>query len=396
MFGGVGDLAPVIIGYARTPIGSFNGALRSLSAVRLGSIAMREAVRRSGVRVEDVGEVFMGNVLSAGVGQAPATQAVIGAGLGESIPSTTVNKVCASGMKAVMFGAQALALGQAEVVVCGGMESMSNVPHYLPNSRSGFRLGDAKLLDGCVLDGLWDPYADQHMGKCAEMLSKELNISREDQDTYAELSYERAKVCAAYHREHEIVAVEVAQKKGSVTISEDEEPKKGGDLTKLKPAFQKDDGTVTAGNASSLNDGAAALVLATKKFARDRGLDVLCEIIAFADAQRDPVHFTIAPALAVPAACERAGMSHATDVDLFEINEAFSIVALANAMLLDIDPVTMLNLFGGAVSLGHPIGASGARITGSLAMALANGRGTTGVAAICNGGGGASAIVLRR
>lgn len=312
----------MIVAFARTPIGSFNGALRGRSATQLGAIAIRAALERARIPADEVGEVYMGNVLSAGLGQAPATQAVIGAGLGESIPSTTINKVCASGMKAVMLGAQALALGQTEVVVCGGMESMSNVPHYLPQSRSGFRLGDAKLVDGCVFDGLWDPYHDQHMGMCAEALAVEQSFKREDQDSYAELSYERALASAAWHQEHEIVPVEVPQRKGQpILVTADEEPAKRGDLAALKPAFKKEGGTVTAGNASKLNDGAAALVLTTKRAARDRGLTTLCELVAFADAQRDPLHFTIAPSLAIPAACARAHVDQNKDVDLFEINE---------------------------------------------------------------------------
>lgn len=379
-----GELTPVIVAYSRTAIGSFNGALKKASATHLGAEAIKGALWRANVQAAEIGEVFMGNVLSAGVGQAPATQAVIGAGLGHSIPSTTINKVCASGMKAAMLGARAVAVGETDVVVCGGMESMSRVPHYLA-ARAGVRLGDAMLVDGCVKDGLWNAYDDRHMGSCADLLADEEKISREQQDDFAELSYERARDSQAFHETH-IVPVD--------DVKADEEPAKMKEMEKLKPAFGKD-GTVTAGNASKLNDGAAALLVMSKRAAKRRGLEPLCEIVAFADAQTDPVHFTTAPALAIPKALERAQMG-IDDIDLFEINEAFSVVALANAKLLDIDVLKQLNIHGGAVALGHPIGASGARIVGLLAASIHAGMANTGVAAVCNGGGGASAVVLTK
>ena len=390
----LGDLTPVIVSYARTPIGAFNGALASQSAPQLGAVAIKAALARAGgLGSEDVSEVLMGNVVSANIGQAPATQATIYAGLGEEIPSTTVNKVCASGMKTAMLGAQSIALGLNDVVVCGGMESMSNIPYYLPGGRNGMRLGDGKVVDGCVHDGLWDPYGDQHMGMCAEKIAAEMGFSREDQDDFAEESYRRALAGADAHAE-EIAAVEVKSRKGVVSVAADEEPVKDiAKLRSLRTAFKKE-GTVTAANASKLNDGAAAMVLMSLGEAKKRGLEPLCAIAGFGDAQRAPVDFTIAPALAVPKALDHAGLS-VGDVDLHEINEAFSVVALANAKLVGAD-LAKVNVRGGAVSLGHPIGCSGARIVGSLAMSLKKDGKATGVASICNGGGGASAIVLQR
>lgn len=392
-----GDLAPVIVSYARTPIGSFCGSLSKCSATFLGASAIKAAVDRAGVLSDEIDEVIMGNVLSAGVGQAPATQATIHAGLGHKIPSTTVNKVCASGMKAVMMGAQSLALGQSEVAVCGGMESMSNVPHYLMSSRTGMRLGNASLIDGCVYDGLWDPYNDQHMGMCAEKIAKDHKLQRMDQDVYAELSYTRAIDSIEWHTLHEIAPLEIPQKEGQdpVLVVADEEPTRAPqDLYSHKPAFTKE-GTVTKGNSSKLNDGAAALVLMTKRAAKERGITPLCEILSFADTQRDPVDFTIAPSDAIPLACKRAGIT-IDQVNQFEINEAFAAVALANARLLDIDFLQDMNIHGGAIALGHPIGMSGARIVGTLAKSIEQKDSQIGVASICNGGGGASAIVLRR
>ena len=384
----LGKRTPVIASYARTPIGAFNGALASLKAPELGAVAIKGACARAGITGKDVEEVLMGNVVSAGVGQAPATQAAIFAGLGEDIPSTTINKVCASGMKSVMLAASQIALGLRDVVVCGGMESMSNVPHYA-HLRSGLRLGDGKLVDGVVFDGLWDPYGDQHMGSCAEKCASDHGISRDNQDAYAELSYERSRSSKSFHAQ-EIVSVEVTQRRKTLTITEDEEPSK--DTTKLRdlrPAFLKD-GTVTAANASKLNDGAASLVVMSLEECEKRGLEPLCAIAGFGDAQREPVDFTIAPSLAVPAALAHAELAM-SDVSLHEVNEAFSVVALANAQILGVD-INQVNQKGGAVSLGHPIGMSGARIVGSLAMQLDD----VGVASICNGGGGASAIVLTK
>ena len=384
----LGKRTPVIASYARTPIGAFNGALASLKAPELGAVAIKGACARAGITGNDVGEVLMGNVVSAGVGQAPATQAAIFAGLGEDIPSTTINKVCASGMKSVMLAATQIALGLRDIVVCGGMESMSNVPHYA-HLRSGLRLGNGSLIDGVVFDGLWDPYGDQHMGSCAEKCASDHGISRDDQDAYAELSYERSRSSKSFHAQ-EIVPVEVTQRKKTITVDEDEEPSKDTSrLRSLRPAFLKD-GTVTAANASKLNDGAASLVVMSLEECEKRSLEPLCAIQGFGDAQREPVDFTIAPSLAVPAALAHAELAM-SDVSLHEVNEAFAVVALANAQILGAD-INQVNQKGGAVSLGHPIGMSGARIVGSLAMQLED----VGVASICNGGGGASAIVLTK
>ena len=386
---------PVIVAFARTPIGSLSGALKQVSAPRLGAAALMGVMAKvPEVSSSQVGEVFMGNVLSAGVGQAPATQAVRFAGLGDAIPSTTINKVCASGMKSVFFGAQAVDLGLHEVVLAGGMESMSNAPHLLA-ARKGIRLGDATLIDSLVHDGLWDPYDKKHMGACAEVLAEEMNITRNEQDDYAQLSYDRAIFGKALHEKHEIVSVENGDARKKIIVSDDEEPKNGdtSKLRSLRTIFKKD-GNVTAGNASTINDGAAALMITSRTFAEQNNLTPLCEIIAFADAQTDPTHFTMAPVLAIPKALALCDLE-ISDVDVFEISEAFSLVAIANAKILSI-PTHNLNIHGGAVALGHPIGASGARIIGTLAAALANGFGQIGVAAVCNGGGGASAIVLRK
>lgn len=398
MFAKLGDLAPVLVSFARTPIGSFGGALSGATAPFLGACAIRAAVASAGgARIE---EAFFGNVLSAGIGQAPVTQAVKGAGLGDGVPATTINKVCASGMKAIMLGASSVALGQRNVVLAGGMESMSNVPHYL-KARTGLRLGDATLVDGVVSDGLWDPYGNVHMGTCAEKIALEMGISRDEQDDYALESYRRAVAAEdAGVFAREITAVELpAARRGAAptVVARDEEPRKVAPAEKvraLRPAFQKLGGTVTAANASSLNDGAAALVIMSRGQARALGLAPIASILGFADAQQAPADFTIAPALAVPLALQAAGLE-LRDVHLHEINEAFAVVALANARLLDLDLATV-NVHGGAVSLGHPIGMSGARIVGSLANALKCLDKEIGVASICNGGGGASAIVIKR
>lgn len=393
----LGARQPVIVAFSRTAIGSFNGALKGVTAPDLGATVMQAALAKCGSPAVD--EVFMGNVVSSGVGQAPATQAVIKAGLGEGIPATTVNKVCASGMKTIMLGAQAIALGQRRVVVAGGMESMSNIPHYLPNSRGGFRLGDAKLLDGLIYDGLWDPYGNVHMGVCAEKCAKDMSIGRQDQDAFAAESYRRSLAAADIFATHEIAPVQVAPGKSGkppVVVSQDQEPANFDEnrLLSSKPAFQRDQGTVTAVNASKINDGAAAVVLMSRGEAEARGLPILASIRGFGDAQRAPVDFTIAPALAVPEALDMAGLAGA-DVDLHEINEAFAVVTLANAELLNLD-IANVNVHGGAVSLGHPIGCSGTRIVGSLCSALEAKSKSLGVASICNGGGGASAIVLEK
>lgn len=383
-----------IISAARTPIGSFGGSLSGFTATQLGAFAIKAAVERAGIRPEDVQEIYMGNVLSANLGQAPATQAARYAGLPD-IPSTTVNKVCASGTKAIMLAAQSIALGDQDIIVAGGMESMSNVPFYLDKARNGYRLGHGQITDGLVKDGLWDVYNDYHMGSAAELCASDCNISREEQDAYAIESYKRSQAAIAAGRfAAEIVPVEVKDRKGDVTlVSVDEEAGavKFDKIPSLKPVFKKE-GTVTAANASTLNDGAAALVLMSREKAEELGLKPIARILGFADAQQAPEYFTTAPSKAIPRALANAGIS-ADTVDYYEINEAFSVVALANNQALNLDP-EKVNINGGAVSLGHPLGASGARIVVTLLNVLEQKGGKIGVAGICNGGGGASAIVV--
>lgn len=383
-----------IVSAVRTPIGSFSGSLSGFSATQLGAVAIKAAVERAGIKADDVQEIFMGNVLSANLGQAPATQAAKYAGLPD-IPATTINKVCASGTKAIMLAAQSIALGNNDIIVAGGMESMSNVPFYLEKARSGYRLGHGQVTDGLVKDGLWDVYNDFHMGSAAEMCATDCNISREQQDAYAIDSYQRSQAAQASGKfQDEIVPVEIKDRKGEVTlVSEDEEAKavKFDKIPSLKPVFKKE-GTVTAANASTLNDGAAALVLMSREKAEELGLKPIAKILGFADAQQAPEHFTTAPAKAIPRALENAKIK-AEDVDFYEINEAFSVVALANNKALNLDPKNV-NVNGGAVALGHPLGASGARIVVTLLSVLQQNSGRIGVAGICNGGGGASAIVV--
>jgi acetyl-CoA C-acetyltransferase len=384
-----------ILGTARTPIGSFNGALASVPAPRLGAVAIKAALQRAGVDPGKVREVFMGNVLPANVGQAPANQASIYAGIPTSVPCTTVNKVCASGMKAVMTGAQGILLGDVDVVVAGGMESMSNVPYYLDKARNGYRMGHGQVIDGMLKDGLWDPYKDYAMGNAGELCSTKYGLTRELQDAYAVKSYERA--AAAYAKGYyqaELAPVEVAGKE-PVTVAEDEEYKrvKFDKIPTLKPAFTKD-GAITAANASKINDGAAALVLAGSDAATKNGWTPLARIISYADASQDPEWFTTTPTLAMQKALHKAGL-RVEDIDAFEINEAFSCVAMANAKDLGI-PFDRLNVWGGAVALGHPIGCSGARITVTLLSILQRTGGRYGLAGICNGGGGASALLIER
>ena len=386
-----------VVSAVRTPIGSFGGSLSGLSAITLGSTAMKGALQKANVEASQVEEVFFGNVVSANLGQAPARQASIGAGIGHNVPCTTVNKVCSSGMKSVMFGAQTIALGQADVVVAGGMESMSNVPFYVPKARFGYKYGNAEFVDGLLRDGLWEIYNGFPMGNCADITAREMNITREEQDAYAINSYKRvaAATDAGYFKD-EIVPVEVPQrKKDPLLIAEDEEYKAVNfdKIPKLRPVFEKD-GTVTAANASTINDGASALVLVSKEKLDELGLTPLARIVAYADAAQDPVHFTTAPSLAIPKALKRAGMTTA-DVDFFEVNEAFSAVAIANQRNLDLDG-EKLNVFGGAVALGHPLGASGARIITTLNSVLSQKGGTIGCAGICNGGGGASALIIEK
>jgi acetyl-CoA C-acetyltransferase len=384
----------VIVSATRTPIGSFGGSLASLTATQLGGIIIKSAVEKASLKPEHIQEVFMGNVLSANLGQAPATQAAIFAGL-PYLPATTVNKVCASGMKAIMLAAQSIATGQNDIVLAGGMESMSNVPYYLTKARTGYKLGNDRLIDGLVEDGLWDVYNDYHMGTAAELCAVECKISREEQDAYAIESYKRTLNAQKEGKlSSEITPVELKDKKGVITVfDEDEEPKsvKFEKIPALKSVFKKD-GTVTAANASTLNDGAAAVVLMSKEKADEMGIKPIARIVAYADAQQAPEWFTTAPAKAIPLALHRAGLT-LTDIDFFEINEAFSVVAIANNQALKLDP-SRVNVNGGAVSLGHPLGASGARIMVTLANVLQQNKGRYGVAGICNGGGGASAIVI--
>lgn len=385
-----------IVAAVRTPIGSFGGSLSSLSATELGGIAIKEAVNRAGIQADQVQEVYFGNVLSAGLGQAPATQAAKLAGL-PNLPATTINKVCASGTKAIMLAAQSIALGLNDIVVAGGMESMSNVPYYLDKARSGYRLGHGQVTDGLVKDGLWDVYNDYHMGSAAELCAVEHGISREEQDAFAISSYKRSQAAQAEGKfKDEIVPVSITGRRGDVTVVEDDEEMhavKFDKIPQLRPVFQKD-GTVTAANASTLNDGAAALVLIGETRMKELGLKPLAKVLGFADAQKDPERFTTAPADAIPRAIAHAGIS-SEQVDFYEINEAFSVVALANNKLLGLDGENV-NVNGGAVALGHPLGASGARIVVSLLSVLNQREGKIGVAAICNGGGGASALVIEK
>ncbi len=386
----------VIVSAARTPIGSFMGSLSSLTATQLGAAAIKGALAKINLDPSKVEEVYMGNVVQAGVGQAPARQAAIGAGIPDSVPATTVNKVCASGMKTVMLAAQSIALGDADVIVAGGMESMSNIPHYV-HMRSGTKFGPATLTDGMQKDGLVDAYDHNAMGTCADLCATEYNFSREDQDAFAVQSYERsAKAWAEGKFKEEVVAVEVPQRRGdAVVVSEDEEYKnvKMDRISSLRPAFSKD-GTVTAANASTINDGAGAMVLMSEAKAKELGLTPLAYIKSYADAAQEPKWFTTAPAKALPKAIAKAGLD-IKDVDFFEFNEAFAVVGLANMKILGLND-SNVNVNGGAVSLGHPLGCSGVRIIITLLNVLEQNDAKIGAAAICNGGGGASAVVIER
>ncbi|MDX1637991.1 MAG: acetyl-CoA C-acyltransferase [Balneolaceae bacterium] len=385
----------VIVGAKRTPIGSFGGALSQYTAPELGATTIIELLKSSGVKQNEVNEVVLGNVLTAGVGQAPARQAAIKAGLPELTPCTTVNKVCASGMKAVMIAANQIQLEEADIVVAGGMESMSNVPYYLPDHRFGSKLGHGSVKDGILIDGLWDVYNDFHMGNAAEICARECNISREQQDEFAVTSYKRA--IEAHEKGYfsdEIIPMKVKNRKGNTEkISMDEELNKVNfdKIPKLRPVFDKE-GTVTAANASSINDGAAALLVMSAEKADELGLSPLARIVSQASAAKAPEWFTTAPSDAIPKALNRAGLDK-TEIDLFEINEAFSVVSLANNQILELDP-GKVDIHGGAVSIGHPIGCSGARILVTLIHALKRTGGRYGCVGICNGGGGASAMVL--
>ena len=386
-----------IVSAARTPIGAFQGALSSIAAPHLGATAIKGALARAGLKPENVGEVFMGNVLSAGIGQAPARQAMIHAGIPVSVPATTVGKVCGSGLQAILLGAKNIAVGDADVVVAGGMESMSNVPYYLDKARNGYRMGHGQLTDGMIFDGLWDPYKNVHMGICGEKCAAEYKFSREAQDEFSRESFRRALAAQKEGLfDAEIEPVLVPQKKGDPTaVKQDEGPQKGdpSKFASLKPAFQKD-GTITAANASSINDGASALVLASEAAVKKHGLTPLARIAGWAGAAQDPEWFTTAPAKAMETLSTKTGVK-LSDVDLFEINEAFAVVAMACAQLTKID-LARVNVRGGAVALGHPIGASGARIVTTLLHALKGQNAKRGVASICIGGGEALALMVER
>ncbi len=386
-----------ILSAVRTPIGSFGGMFSGVSAVELGSVAIKGALDKSGVDPASVQEVYFGNVVSANLGQAPARQAAKGAGLPDSVQCTTVNKVCASGMKSVMFGAQSIMLGYADVVVAGGMESMTNIPYYVPKARFGYKYGNAEFIDGLHNDGLMDAYDRGAMGVYADATAAKYDITREQQDAFAIESYTRvAKATDTGKFNNEIVPVSIPQRKGDpVLISTDEEYKKV-DFSKvagLRPAFTKD-GTVTAANASTINDGAAALVLASEEYVKAHNLKPVARIVSFADAEQDPKWFTTTPTVAAPIALQRAGLK-VSDVSNFEVNEAFAVVTMAFNKLLDVDPAAC-NVYGGAVAMGHPLGASGARIITTLNSVLQQESGRYGLAAICNGGGGASSIIIEK
>ncbi|MAU27030.1 MAG: acetyl-CoA C-acyltransferase [Muricauda sp.] len=386
----------VIVSAARTPIGSFMGALSTIPVPKLGAIAIKGALEKAGVKPEMVDEVLMGNVVQAGTGQAPARQAAIYAGILDKVPCTTVNKVCASGMKTVMQAAQSIALGDTEIVVAGGMESMSLIPHYV-HMRNGQKFGPATLVDGMQRDGLVDVYDQNAMGVCADACAVEHNFSREDQDAFAIQSYERsAKAWKEGKFANEVVPVEVPQRRGEpLVVSEDEEYKnvRMEKIPALRPAFTKD-GTVTAANASTINDGAAAMVLMSAEKAAELSLRPMAKIVSYADAAQEPKWFTTAPAKALPKALAKAGLEIG-DIDYFEFNEAFAVVGLANMKLLGLTDENV-NVNGGAVSLGHPLGCSGARILVTLLNVLEQNNAKLGAAAICNGGGGASALIVER
>jgi acetyl-CoA C-acetyltransferase len=386
-----------IVSAVRTPIGSFGGILSSFTAVQLGTMAIKGALEKANVKPENVDEVLMGNVVSAGLGQAPARQAALGAGIPQTVPCTTVNKVCASGMKTIMFGAQSIMLGQNDIVVTGGMESMSNIPYYIPKARWGYKYGNATMIDGLYNDGLMDAYGLMPMGVCADNTAKKYKISREEQDAFAIQSYKRAaEATSSGAFKEEIIPVSIPQRKGDpMVVSEDEEYKKVmfEKIPSLRPAFNKE-GTVTAANASTINDGASSLILASEEAVKKYGLKPIAKILAFADAAQAPEWFTTTPPLAAKKALKMAGMSTA-DIDYFEVNEAFSVVTMAfnRDMGLKEDKV---NVFGGAVAIGHPLGASGARIVTTLNNVLHQKNGHVGLAAICNGGGGASSMIIEK
>lgn len=385
----------VIVSAARTPIGSFSGALKGIPATKLGSIVIEEALKRANIEKSVVDEVIMGIVLPANLGQAPARQAALGAGLDNSTACLTINKVCGSGLKSVMLAAQAIMVGDADVIVAGGMENMNNVPYYFEGARFGLKMGDSKMIDGMIKDGLWEVYNDFHMGIAAELCAKEFNISREEQDEYAVLSYKRALEAQKNNLfKDEIVPVEIPQRKGDpVVFDTDEEPPKVKfeKIQSLRPAFQKD-GTVTAANASSINDGAGAVVVMSAEKAEELGLKPMARIVAQASASKEPVNFTTAPADSINKVLNKAGLN-TDDIDLYEINEAFAVVSLINNRLLKLS-TEKVNINGGAIALGHPIGASGARVLTTLLYAMRQKNAKRGIASLCIGGGEASALII--
>lgn len=386
----------VILSGARTPVGVFMGGLAELSAPQLGSAAIKAALERSGLKPEDVSEVLMGCVLTGGMGQAPARQASLGAGIPNTVPCMTINKVCGSGMKTIMLGAQSIMVGDSTVVVAGGMESMSNAPYVLPKARGGYKMGNGVMVDSMVNDGLWDPYNNFHMGNCGEICAKEVNITRAEQDEFAIRSYKLANeaVDKGYFKE-DIVEVSVPKGKETVIISEDEQPRKVkyDKIPTLKPVFDKN-GTITAANASPVNDGAAAVILTSEENAKAKGLKPIGKIIAYSTYAHEPVMFTTAPITSIEMVLQRANMK-LSDIDLFEINEAFAVVPIAAQKKLGI-PTEKLNVMGGAIALGHPIGASGTRIVITLLNALKRANKKIGLASICIGGGEATSIIVER
>ena len=385
---------PVITSGVRTPIGSFNGALAQLSAPLLAAMTVKENLKRSKVEPGEVEEVILGQVLQGGVGQAPARQAAIFAGIPASVSAWTVNKVCSSGLRAVMSAAQSVQLGEAKIMIAGGMESMSQAPYYLESARHGYRLGNGTVVDGLVKDGLWDPYKNQHMGRCGELCAREKKITREQQDEFAVESYTRAlNAQKAGKFAGEIIPVVMKTKKGETTVDQDEEPGKGDPqkLATLRPAFEKD-GTITAGNASKINDGAASVTLMSYEEATRRGAKPLARIVGYTTYSQEPEWFTTAPAGAIEKLLRRIGWKK-TDVDLYELNEAFAVVGIVNIQMLGLDP-NRVNVWGGAVALGHPIGMSGCRILITLLSALKDSGGKRGVVGICNGGGEATAMAV--
>ncbi len=391
-------LAPVyVVAARRTPIGAYLGAFAEVAAPKLGSTAIRAAIESAKLEAAAVQQVFMGNVLSAGIGQAPARQASLGAGVPDTVPCVTVSKVCGSGLEAIVLGTKSIALGDADVIVAGGMESMSNVPYYLQKARSGYRMGHGQLTDGMIHDGLWDPYKDFHMGNAGELCAREYKFTREMQDDFAKESFRRALAAQKEGKfVDEIAGVSVPQRKGDpLVVLEDEGPKKGdpSKMSALRPAFVKD-GTITAANASSINDGASAVVLASEAAVKKHGLTPLARIVGYGAAAHAPEWFTTAPAKAIADASKRTGVA-VKDIDLFEINEAFAVVTLAANRDCELDPAKV-NVHGGAIALGHPIGASGARIFSTLVHAMKNRSAKRGLATLCIGGGEAVAVIVER